>query len=116
MKGGPDASGEMGREPRDGYDEQITAMRETIDNLDAALIHILAERFKCTQHVGVLKARHDAAPADPDREARQVSRLRALAESAKLDPAFAEKLLNFIIAEVIRHHEAIAWGTTRPWS
>jgi chorismate mutase len=85
-------------------------MRETIDNLDAALIHILAERFKCTQRVGVLKARHGEPPADPGREARQVSRLRALAEGVKLDPAFAEKLLNFIIAEVIRHHAAIARG------
>ncbi|MCQ0000171.1 hypothetical protein LUX00_04845 [Streptomyces sudanensis] len=47
-------------------------------------------------------------PADPPREARQIARLRQLAETANLDPAFAEKLLNFIIAEVIRHHERIA--------
>ena len=90
------------------YGEQLQSLRETIDNLDAALIHILAERFKCTQRVGVLKAEHKAPPADPSREARQVARLRALAEGARLDPVFAEKLLNFIIAEVIRHHEAIA--------
>lgn len=92
------------------YSAQLEAIRETIDNLDAALIHILAERFKCTQRVGVLKARHGAPPADPGREQRQVTRLRALAENARLDPVFAEKLLNFIIAEVIRHHEAIARG------
>ncbi len=92
------------------FRQELDAMRETIDNLDAALIHILAERFKCTQRVGVLKARHKASPADPAREARQVARLRALAEGAKLDPVFAEKLLAFIIAEVIRHHEAIARG------
>jgi chorismate mutase len=100
----------MDSELRESYDAQIAAMRETIDNLDAALIHILAERFKCTQRVGVLKARHGAPPADPAREARQVSRLRALAESAKLDPVFGEKLLNFIISEVIRHHKAIERG------
>lgn len=92
------------------YSAQLEAIRETIDNLDAALIHILAERFKCTQRVGVLKARHGAPPADPSREQRQVTRLRALAENARLDPVFAETLLNFIIAEVIRHHEAIARG------
>ncbi len=93
-----------------GYPEQLAGLRETIDNLDAALIHILAERFKCTQRVGVLKAEYGAAPADPDREGRQVARLRSLAEGARLDPVFAQKLLNFIIAEVIRHHEAIARG------
>ncbi|MFI8516420.1 chorismate mutase [Streptomyces sp. NPDC085481] len=97
-----------------GIDEsvraELTRLRESIDNIDAAVVHMLAERFKCTQQVGVLKAEHNLPPADAAREARQIARLRELAESAKLDPAFAEKLLNFIIAEVIRHHETIADG------
>ncbi|MCK8680514.1 chorismate mutase [Streptomyces lichenis] len=90
---------------------ELTRLRQSIDNIDAAVVHMLAERFKATQQVGHLKARHHLPPADPDREARQIARLRELAVSAHLDPAFAEKLLNFIIAEVIRHHETIA-GTT----
>ncbi|MER6406777.1 chorismate mutase [Streptomyces viridosporus] len=88
--------------------EELTRLRDSIDNIDAAVVHMLAERFKCTQQVGRLKAEHRLPPADPDREGRQIARLRALAENAKLDPAFAEKFLNFIIAEVIRHHEGIA--------
>ncbi|MDX2555766.1 MULTISPECIES: chorismate mutase [Streptomyces] len=87
---------------------ELTRLRDSIDNIDAAVVHMLAERFKCTQRVGHLKAAHHLPPADPGREAQQINRLRGLAESAKLDPAFAEKLLNFIIAEVIRHHERIA--------
>ncbi|MEM1047157.1 MAG: chorismate mutase [Pseudomonadota bacterium] len=90
----------------DAAPQALLDIRKSIDNLDAALIHILAERFRCTKAVGQLKARHDLPPADPEREKRQVARLRALAESADLDPDFAEKLLNFIITEVIRHHEA----------
>ncbi|MFJ2604490.1 chorismate mutase [Streptomyces sp. NPDC091279] len=91
--------------------EELGRLRDSIDNIDAAVIHMLAERFKCTQQVGHLKAAHHLPPADPARESRQIERLRTLAESAKLDPAFAEKFLNFIIAEVIRHHESIAEDT-----
>ncbi|ALV36320.1 MULTISPECIES: chorismate mutase [Streptomyces] len=87
---------------------ELARLRDSIDNIDAAVVHMLAERFKATQQVGHLKAAHHLPPADPAREARQIERLRGLAESAKLDPAFAEKFLNFIIAEVIRHHERIA--------
>lgn len=86
---------------------ELDRLRSTIDNLDAALVHVLAERFKCTQQVGALKAKHGLPPADPDREARQISRLKSLAVEADLDPEFAADFLDFIIAEVIRHHEAL---------
>lgn len=82
--------------------------RASIDNIDAALIHMLAERFRCTKAVGVLKATHGLPPADPARESQQIERLRRLANDAHLDPDFAEKFLNFVIREVIRHHENIA--------
>ena len=87
---------------------ELKALRASIDNIDAALVHMLAERFKCTQKVGVLKATNDLPPADPAREKIQIERLRQLAGDANLDPDFAEKFLNFIVNEVIRHHEAIA--------
>ncbi|TFD20418.1 chorismate mutase [Cryobacterium sp. TMS1-13-1] len=90
--------------------DQLHSIRESIDNIDAALIHLLAERFKFTQQVGRLKAAHGLPAADPARELMQIDRLRGLAEEAHLDPAFAEKFLNFIIAEVIHHHVKIAGG------
>lgn len=85
---------------------ELLRHRKSIDNLDAALIHILAERFRCTKAVGALKAEHEFPPSDPQREERQITRLRALATEAELDPDFAEKLINFVITEVIKHHEA----------
>jgi len=88
-------------------DPKLHALRDSIDNIDAALIHLLAERFKCTKAVGELKAARGMPPADPAREAEQIARLRTLSKTAKLDPDFAEKFLNFIVKEVIRHHEAI---------
>ena len=87
---------------------ELTSLRRSIDNIDAALIHLLAERFKSTQTVGQLKAATNMPPSDPERERVQIERLRALATEAQLDPAFAEKWFNFIVAEVIHHHEQIA--------
>jgi chorismate mutase len=87
--------------------EELLSIRGSIDNIDAAVIHMLAERFKCTKRVGVLKAENDIPPSDVDREQRQIERLRKLAIDADLDAEFAEKFLNFIIREVIRNHLAL---------
>lgn len=87
---------------------ELARLRGSIDNLDSALIYLLAERFKITRRVGQLKAEVGLPPADPEREASQIERLRTVAQDAHLDPEFAEKLLNFIVSEVVRHHERIA--------
>jgi chorismate mutase len=84
--------------------ELLREHRKSIDRLDAILVYTLGERFKHTQAVGQLKAEHDLPPSDPDREAWQIARLEDLANRADLDPEFAKKFLNFIIAEVIQHH------------
>ena len=87
--------------------EILHALRADIDNLDAVLVYTLAQRFKATQAVGVLKAERDLPPSDPAREERQIARLHRLCEDSGLDPEFAKKFLNFIIQEVIRHHERL---------
>ena len=86
-------------------DPVLAGFRSSIDNIDAALIHMLAERFRITQAVGAYKAQNQLPPSDPGREERQIARLRRLAEDAQLDPEFSEKFLRFVIQEVIRHHE-----------
>ena len=88
----------------------LKRLRASIDNIDAALIYLLSERFKCTKQVGVVKAACGLPPADPRREQQQIDRLRSLAIDAHLDPDFAEKFLGFVIKEVIQHHQSIASG------
>ncbi|HWK42833.1 MAG TPA: chorismate mutase [Croceibacterium sp.] len=89
-------------------DPVLAGFRKSIDNIDAALIHMLAERFRITQAVGEHKARTGMPASDPGREARQIERLRALAIDADLDPEFSEKFIRFVIDEVIRHHRQAA--------
>ena len=69
----PEAATEPG--PEGEVLRELQLLRASIDNLDAALVHLLAERFKCTQKVGKLKAAHNLPPADPNREAQQIKRL-----------------------------------------
>ena len=89
-------------------DPELARLRGSIDNLDSALVCLLAERFKITQRVGELKAELGLPPADPQGVAQLIERLRRLADEANLDPEFAEKFLTFIVSEVVRHHERIA--------
>lgn len=103
-----DRQGEsLGENPEDKLGEY----RKSIDNIDAALVHLLSERFKITKKVGEYKAKMKLPPADKSRERDQVARLRALAETAELDPDFTEEFVNFIIREVIRHHERLRAGS-----
>lgn len=100
--------GEERETPKDDVRRQLDRLRLSIDNIDAALIHLLAERFGFTQQVGTLKATHGLPASDPEREQVQITRLQALAVDSHLDPVFAEKWFKFIVAEVIHHHERIA--------
>lgn len=94
----------------DDPQQTLLRLRSSIDNVDAALIFLLAERFKCTKQVGELKAEHGMPASDPSREEQQIARLKRLAADADLDPDFAEKWFNFVVAEVIRHHTEAADG------
>ena len=63
-------------EKMSGTDPELQRLRDSIDNIDAALIHMLAERFRITKEVGAYKARMTMAPADPQREEQQIRIVR----------------------------------------
>lgn len=88
--------------------EQLGFYRKTIDNLDSALLYILAERFRCTEQVGELKARHEMPATDNERERRQMVRLRDIAANLDLDQQFVENLMHLIVGTVVERHKEIA--------
>lgn len=89
---------------------ELTDYRKSIDNLDAATVFLLAERFRVTEKVGRYKAEHDLPAADPGREERQIARLKELSAATGLDRGFLEGLFSFITAEVKRRHDVIKHG------
>ena len=86
-------------------DETLAGFRSSIDDIDASLVKLLGERFKITKQVGIYKASVGLPAADPEREAEQIVRLREVAASVDVDPAFSEKILRLVFAEVRREHE-----------
>lgn len=88
--------------------QQLSGYRRTIDNIDAALVFMLAERFRCTDDVGVLKAVNSLPAVDAEREKSQVERLRRLATGAGLDPEFVEAFFTVVVSQVVRNHQYIA--------
>ena len=79
-------------------DEVLRGYRRSIDNIDAALVHLLAERFKVTQAVGRHKAEAGLPPADPGREEAQIARLRRLAEESELEGVQAASSVSAVTA------------------
>jgi len=87
--------------------QELLEYRNSIDNIDSALVFLLAERFKITKKVGYYKREHKLPAGDPNREENQIDRLKQLAITAQLDPEFTKSFLKFITTEVIRHHKHI---------
>lgn len=82
-------------------------LRKSLDTIDAALMSLLAERFRVTHKVGLYKKAHGLPAVDQDREAAQFARIEELAKQVGLDPAFAAKALRLIIDEVVANHKVL---------
>lgn len=88
--------------------ETLEEMRKSIDNIDNAIVAMLAERFKITDRVGAYKARNHLPAKDEQREAIQFKRIAELAQHYGLDAGFAQAHLATVIAQVVKNHERIA--------
>ena len=87
--------------------EILRERRERIDEIDSAIVSLLAERFRITNQVGQLKKAHQLSAIDENRERAQFSAIAQLATKAGLDPVFANKFLRCIIDEVAQNHKKL---------
>lgn len=87
---------------------ELEALRAEIDEIDAQIVALLASRFRITSKVGQLKARHALDPVDPDREAAQEARFRALAQANGLKPELVLRIFRSVIEEVVSNHRTQA--------
>lgn len=92
---------------KEAVPDALTDYRRSIDNIDSAIIFLLAERFRVTAKVGRLKKEGNLPAADPVREERQLQRLLELSEGSGLDPDFISRFLDLITSEVKRNHAGL---------
>jgi chorismate mutase len=90
--------------------EQLEDYRRSIDNLDGALIAILAERFRLTEKIGRAKAAAGIEPMDAERERKQLERVRQQASFHNLNVEVAVDIVTRIIKHVKDRHDALKRG------
>lgn len=83
---------------------ELDALRTRIDTIDEQIIRLLADRFRVTEEVGLLKKREQLQAVDPQREAAQVENFRALARTNQLNPDLIEHIFSCVIQEVVSRH------------
>ena len=86
---------------------ELLAIRQRIDDIDQDLVALLAERFKLTHEIGLLKANRELDPLDPHREAQKLEALTALSEAGKLDPDLVRDIFRRIMQQAVRNHERL---------
>jgi chorismate mutase len=95
---------------REGHIELIEDSRKSIDNLDSALIAILAERFRLTEKIGKTKAAIGFEAMDPERERTQLEHFRKLAASYGLNVDVVLDVMTTIFKHVKDRHQVLLQG------
>ncbi len=86
----------------------LEEMRQNIDDIDNAIIAMIAERFKVTDRVGAYKAENGLPPIDKAREAKQYDRINDLSLENDLEPEIAKAYLSLMIERVVKRHKVLA--------
>jgi chorismate mutase-like protein len=86
----------------------LDSLRARIDQLDRALIDVVAERLAVCREVAAVKGRHDTPVIQPARVRDVLTTRRQQSIEAGIDPDFAEQLFRVLLAET--HRIEVAGG------
>ena len=78
---------------------ELTALRDQIDEVDKALLNLLAKRLELVAEVGEVKSRFGLPIYVPEREASMLASRRAEAEALGVPPDLIEDVLRRVMRE-----------------
>lgn len=84
--------------------DELGDLRKSIDNIDIALIALLAERFTLTEKVGSIKAEFGLPAEDAMRESQQKEKYVRLASEHHLAADTVLQVMQTIVGLVKRRH------------
>lgn len=89
----------MSKDSAEQFAQQLSELRQGIDELDSQLVNLLAKRADLASKVGDIKAKTGMPIYVPAREAEMLADRQQQAESAGVSPSLVEDLLRRIMRE-----------------
>ena len=93
---------------------ELTALRDQIDEVDKALLDLLARRLHLVAEVGEVKSRHGLPIYVPEREASMLASRRKEAETLGVPPDLIEDVLRRVMRESYSSENDKGFKTLRP--
>lgn len=89
-------------------EDELERLRRQIDDVDERFVSLLAERFRITRRVGIIKAERGLPAQDAIREAQIDAKVRRLAAEHDLDEGLVSDVLRAVIDRVVAEHRELA--------
>lgn len=96
------------------YEQELSALRQEIDDVDEQLIHLLAKRMDVVQRVGTLKSKAGISIVNTDRESALLEQRKQQAQQLGLEPKVVERLMRVIMQSSYQKESKIRFKCTAP--
>jgi chorismate mutase/prephenate dehydratase len=87
--------------------QDLAALRKSLDDIDAVLVSALGERARLARDIARVKAVGEAPVRDADRETALLQHRSAYGERLGLDPAFVRRIFREILDDSVRRQQDV---------